>query len=135
MKKTKTSIRKDVISILENIKFSYSNNSNSTLKKGLKELNQFVDDHPDLLITRADKSSTTVILNFKDYNEKIYEIESDNNIYKMTIIFIKKDPTSKLRMKTRILLTRWRTKDYIDQSTYKKIVYIGRRFIKVLWVP
>jgi len=48
---------------------------------------------------------------------------------------IKKDPTSKLRMKTRILLTRWRTKDYIDQSTYKKIVYIGRRFIKVLWVP
>jgi len=71
MKKTKTSIRKDVISILENIKFSYSNNSNSTLKKELKELNQFVDDHPDLLITRADKSSTTVILNFKDYNEKI----------------------------------------------------------------
>jgi len=36
---------------------------------------------------------------------------------------IKKDPTSKLKMKTRILLTRWRTKDYIDQSTYKKIVY------------
>jgi len=54
MKKTKTSIRKDVISILENIKFSYPNNSNSTLKKGLKELNQFVDDHPDLLITRAE---------------------------------------------------------------------------------
>jgi len=38
-KKTKNSIRKDVI-LIENIKFSFPNNSNSTLiKKGLKELN------------------------------------------------------------------------------------------------
>ena len=70
-----------------------------------------------LLITRADKGSTTVILNSKDYNDKMDEILSGNNTY----ITIKKDSTSKLTMEIRTLLTRWRTKDYIYQSTYKKL--------------
>jgi len=53
--RTKNSIIKEVIPILENIKFSFPNNSNVTLiKKGFKEFNYFVADHPDLLITRAE---------------------------------------------------------------------------------
>jgi len=72
MKKQRIPLEK-MLYILENIKFSFPNNSNSTLtKKELKELNQFVADHPELLITRVDKGSTTLILNFKDYNEKMY---------------------------------------------------------------
>ena len=73
------------------------------IKKGLKEFNQFVADHPDLLIIRADRGNTTVILNLKDYNDKMYEILSDKNTYMM----VKKDPTSKLTTEMRTLLTRW----------------------------
>ena len=68
------------------------------IKNGLKELKQFVANHPNLLITRADKGNTTVILNLKNYNDKMYEILSDNNTYRM----VKKDPTSKLTIEIHI---------------------------------
>ena len=61
--RTKNSIRKEIIPILNNIKFSFPNNSKGTLiKNGLKELKQFVANHPNLLITRVDKGNITIIL-------------------------------------------------------------------------
>ena len=104
--RTKNSIRKEVIPILENIKFSFPNAT--LIKKGLKELNHFVADHPDLLIIRADKGNYYYNTNFEGLQIKLYEILSDKN----TFIMIKKYPTSKLTMEMHTFLTRWRTKAY-----------------------
>ncbi|KYQ53751.1 hypothetical protein ALC60_07318, partial [Trachymyrmex zeteki] len=48
---------------------------------------------------------------------KIHEILSDNNTY----ININKDPTNMMTNQTHTLLTRWKKKRYIDQSTYNKL--------------
>ena len=78
--RTKNLIRKDSIPILNSIKYSSPNSSIDTLLNlGLKELKLFVTNHPNLLITRADKGNTTIILTINDYIYKIYEILSDNN--------------------------------------------------------
>ena len=70
-----------------------------------------------MLITRADKGNAMVILSINDYNDKMHEILSDVNIYRTVM----KDPTNKLTTEIRTLLTRWKNKDFIDQSVYKKL--------------
>ncbi|KYN44325.1 hypothetical protein ALC56_01239, partial [Trachymyrmex septentrionalis] len=87
------------------------------LKHGLKELKEFVANHPNLLIIRADKGNITVILTIIKYNDKMHKILSDINTYRT----LKKDPTNKLTMEIRTLLTRWKIKDFIDQILYKKL--------------
>ncbi|KYN20065.1 hypothetical protein ALC57_07591 [Trachymyrmex cornetzi] len=115
---TKNYIRKDAIPILNNINFSHTNDPNNVIiKKGMKDLIKFINNHPDILITRADKGNTTVVLNRNDYNSKMYEILNDNNTY----INVTKDPTNKLTIEIRTILIRWKNKGYIDQSTYNKL--------------
>ncbi|KYN41743.1 hypothetical protein ALC56_03886 [Trachymyrmex septentrionalis] len=116
--RTKNLIRKDIIPVLNNIKYKLPNSTiDSIIKHGLKELKVFLTNHPSLLITRADKGNTTVILTTKDYLDKMHDILSDNNTYRL----INKDPTNKLTTGIRSLLTCWKSKGFIDQYVYKKL--------------
>ena len=108
------------------------------IKKGLNELNKFVTDYPDVFITRADNSNTIVILNLKDYNDKMYEILADNNTY----ITVKKDPTNKLTTEIRTLLIRFgelnvilinpRIKNCIYQMEICRALTGSLKFIKMV---
>ncbi|KYN10994.1 hypothetical protein ALC57_16846 [Trachymyrmex cornetzi] len=77
----------------------------------------FIDSHPELLFTRADKGNSTVIMNVSDYKEKMNELLSDINTY----IKINKDPTTMMTNQTHKLLSRWKKFNYIDQSVYRML--------------
>ncbi|KYN16564.1 hypothetical protein ALC57_11073 [Trachymyrmex cornetzi] len=115
----KYTIRKDSIPILHKIQYSNPNNLNNNLiKKGIEKFQKFVSNHPDLLITRADKGNTTVLLDLNDYNSKMHEILSDHDTY----IIINKNPINKIMTEIRTLLTNWKTKGYISIGYHIRII-------------
>lgn len=74
---------------------------------------KFLIDHPDLIITRADKGNTTVALDKDDYLRKMNDLLSDSDTY----IVVKRDPTNKIISSLRDLLNRWRKRDFIFSNT------------------
>ena len=69
-----------------------SNNiQNNKQIKEIKSLKQKIKEH-DLIITKADKGNTTVILNKTEYIEKTVEFLNNNEIKELT-----KDPTNKFQ--------------------------------------
>jgi len=70
------------------------------------------------MFTRADKDNTTVVLNRYNYISKMENMLSDNNTYEE----MKTDPTKKLTNDLRSLLSRWRKKEIIDESTYRRLM-------------
>ncbi|XP_018361291.1 PREDICTED: uncharacterized protein LOC108760020 [Trachymyrmex cornetzi] len=81
---------------------------------------KFISDHPNLLITNADKGSVTVILDNNVYIEKMEEILSDLNTYEK----ITNDPTKKVTRDLRVLLVRWKRNGFIDDVTYRRLLTI-----------
>ncbi|KYN28656.1 hypothetical protein ALC57_01909 [Trachymyrmex cornetzi] len=90
---------------------------NNILREGVMEVKRFISDNPDILITRADKGNTTVIMNLDNYKSKMNELLADQSTY----MVVSKDPTNKITTKIRSLLTKWKQKSYIDEYTYKKL--------------
>jgi len=86
---------------------------NKFLSSLLNITKSFTKQHPEILFTKADKGNTTVILNKDDY------------INKMTVIrypyLFHHDPTKKLSQDLRVLITRWKNKQFIDMHTYRKL--------------
>ena len=39
----------------------------------MREVKRFISENPEILITRADKGNTTVIMNRESYRRKMYE--------------------------------------------------------------
>ncbi|KYQ49246.1 hypothetical protein ALC60_11693, partial [Trachymyrmex zeteki] len=78
------------------------NTDNNRLKEGIKSLEHFVSEHQDILITRADKGNSTVIMDSKEYYTKMHKILSD----KKTYTNINKDPLNMITKQTHTLLTR-----------------------------
>jgi len=73
----------------------------SIIKQGLKELKVFLKNNSSLLITKVDKGNTIVIMTSQNYLEKMLDILSDNDTYRL----IDKDPPKKLTTEIRTLLT------------------------------
>ena len=78
---------------------------------------RFVKDHPEILISKADKGNVTVAQNKFEYISKMESMLSDKNTYKL----ITKDPTKKLTGELRNLLGRWKGKGVIDDLTYRRL--------------
>ena len=87
------------------------------MKEGVREVKRFISENPEILITKADKGNTTVIMNRENYRKKMFEILKDQTTYNV----IDKDPTNKINLEIRNLLKNWKNKGYIDPSTYKKL--------------
>ena len=60
----------------------------------------FISENPEILITRADKGNTTVIMNRESYRRKMYEILNDQSTY----ILINKDPINKIPTKIKLVI-------------------------------
>jgi len=114
-----TKVRNRSIPFIHNL-LSRSSNVNPTdtkLLDRLKITNKFIKDNPNIIYTRADKGNITVALDNNEYVDTIENILSDTETYTK----INKDPTKKLTNQTRELLTRWRNKEYITNTTYNNI--------------
>lgn len=84
-------VRNNSISILNRFhnNFPSPNFAEKQISEWLHVINRFINDHPNILITNADKVSGTVL--DKD-SSKMEEILSDTNTYEI----INKDPSKKL---------------------------------------
>lgn len=78
---------------------------------------KFIKNNPNVIFTRADKGNITVALANHDYKHKIINMLQDEDTY----IKLKKDPTNTLTKNICELLTRWKDREYITSSTYKKV--------------
>ncbi|KYN50451.1 hypothetical protein ALC57_00088 [Trachymyrmex cornetzi] len=96
---------------------SVRTSENNILREGVNEVKRFISENPDILITRADKGNTTVVMNLDNYKNKMNEILADQNTYTV----FNRDPTNKITTGIRNILTKWKNMGYIDQYTYKKL--------------
>jgi len=71
-----------------------------------------------------------VILNKKDYITKMADMLSDPHTYKII-----HDPIKKLSQKLRILLTRWKNKEFIDIHTYRNLYTTDGLLSRVYGLP
>ncbi len=44
---------------------------------------QFIKDHPEIIITNADKCNKTVIMSKQEYNDKLQNMLNDSKTYKI----------------------------------------------------
>ena len=113
------SVRNETSHILKSINNCDTESAeNKIVKEGVREVKRFISENPEILITKANKGNTTVIMNRENYRKKMYEILNDQTTYKV----IDKDPTNKINLEIRNLLKNWKNKGYIDPSIYKKII-------------
>ncbi|KYN24352.1 hypothetical protein ALC57_04050 [Trachymyrmex cornetzi] len=116
---TKKSIRNDTIQIQKkNSLHNYKTNEiDCILKEGMNATKKFITQNPEILITRADKGNSTVVINTNDYKKSMHNLLADNKTY----IMIKKDLTKMMTNQVHKLLMRWKSMEFIDQCTYRKL--------------
>ncbi|KAG5322451.1 GUS protein, partial [Pseudoatta argentina] len=107
------------------------NNCDIKSSERIREVKRFISENPDILITRADKGNTTVIMNHESYIGKIYEILNDKgyidlNIYKKLYV---SDP---LRLIVSCINSAFyplaTLKDIIDNNNKKNFSYVKNSF-------
>jgi len=82
-----------------------------------KESKRFLNDNPEIILTKADKGNITVALNKAEYMNDINEMLQDTNTYSR----LAKNPLNKLTTSVRELLARWKKHDYISMATYRSL--------------
>lgn len=100
------------------------------LNEGIKEVIKFSSEHPDILITRADKGNSTVIMDLVDYKNKMQDILTDDNTYSI----VNKDSTNKMTTELRTMLIRWKNKKFIDQSDYNRLYVSAEDLPRSFWL-
>lgn len=85
--------------------------------KDIRKSQKFLKDHPELIITRADKGSKTVILSSNEYDEKMMGLLSDTQTYKQ----LRSDPTSRITKSINNIVDSWLEHKYIDKREHRML--------------
>lgn len=93
------------------------NSYNRTLVDLTRKTKRFLQSNPSLILTRADKGNVTVALDRDVYIEKMEALLGDKDTYNV----LKKDPTKKITMNLREMLTRWKHREYISPALYRSL--------------
>jgi len=101
------------------IKFPFSY-YDKTLYSMYNSTKTFIKQHPEILVTRADKGNVTVALNYKKYLTQMEDILSDKSTYEV----VNYDPSKKIINSLVTIISGWKQKEYIDIHTYRRI-YCG----------
>lgn len=110
----KPRIRNELVNILTNFK-NRTNHRQLLPQPETQLLNQinytkkFLKDHPDILVSKADKGNTTVLINKTDYIDKISDMLEDNTTYKC----INKDTTATIQRKLNTMVGSWEKQNKI----------------------
>lgn len=92
---------------------NYQNSKN--LNQIVSQTKKFIRNNNDILITRADKGNTTVILNKSDYIEKTNTLLEDQSVYNK----INKFTITTLQKSVEKILDSWTLKKIINEETRK----------------
>lgn len=114
----KNTLRSRNINVLTNFGYKYQQRrkKHSPVHDCYNETRVFLKDHPELLIMRSDKGSSTVIMSKSEYHDNMNGVLADINTYKKT----NSDPTSR---RGRPLLIQTKTK-LVHPIEYLPFVYI-----------
>ena len=105
-------LRYDVVKTLKRFRKPQPNLSIEE-RKALQKLK----NNKDITIIGADKGRATVIMNSKDYKDKVRALLSDQNTYEP----LKKDPTNMYKTKLIALLRKWKNEKTISDKLYHRL--------------
>lgn len=112
-------IRSEIVHTTQNFINKYQTTekifNKSLLKKYIDETQQFLKNNKEILILKADKINTTVIMDRKEYDNQIETLLNDENIYTK----LKKDPTNQIQTKLNNIISNIHKKGKIDWKLSK----------------
>lgn len=131
----KEQIRSKTCNILTNftqkLKNQNNNKKSSQLSKNITQTQNFLKEHPELKVLKADKTNKTVIMNSADYDKKMMDILSDKKTYKQ----VKLNPTNTYQKLNNDLIKSWQEKDYISPSIAKTLTIHNALPPKIYGLP
>ncbi|XP_055527260.1 uncharacterized protein LOC129719869 [Wyeomyia smithii] len=87
------------------------------MEKDISATKQYLKEHPNLIIIKADKGNKTVIMEAEDYHMKMMELLNDEETYQK----LKKDPTNKVQKAINAMADGWLQHKYIEKSIHRSI--------------
>lgn len=78
---------------------------------------QFIKEHQDIIITKADKGAVTVVISKDDYIKKAEDLVNDTNVYTL----LKGDPTFTTQKKNNDFISLLKHNDILDEATVKRL--------------
>lgn len=132
----RTETRNRFVNILTNFKNRSSHKEILTLKeKKLKRdiiiTKRFVKQHPDLIISNADKGNVTVVMNRSEYDEKMFGLLNDTSTYTK----IPNIPLSSIQKQLNAMVTSWEKEGRISASTGKKLRCYNGHHARIYGLP
>lgn len=112
----KTLISNKITNILTNFQYQQFPN-NKHLSILYKKTSCFLKQHPDIIITKADKGNVTVCMNKKDYVELSNSLLSDQKYYAP----LRKDPTCSLQQKANKIISKLKKEEKITPEMAKQL--------------
>lgn len=115
----KYDIRNKICNTIKNYKQKANKETvkHKELRKNIQETKSFLKRNPNIYVTQADKSKSTVLMEKNEYEEKMKNILSDTNTYKK----LKKDPTAVLQRRNNTLIQKWSNEYLIGLTTVAKL--------------
>ncbi|KAJ8677828.1 hypothetical protein QAD02_013615 [Eretmocerus hayati] len=112
-------VRNDLIKSLDH----YLKNSNRVsyqdriIFNSIKKTSKFLKDNPNLLVTKADKGNSTVIISKDEYKRKMLDMLSDPKYYRK----IEDNPLKSLTKSMEKLIATWRSKKALEDLCFKSV--------------
>lgn len=129
----KISIRNDTCNIMRNHSKSHKRKTfkEILLTKYLVETKSFFKQHPEVLVTKADKGNITVVMNKSSYMEKMDTLLLDENTY----MKVKSDFTGSLQRKMNKYITMLEKGNYISDVRGKSLRTYNGIFPRIYGLP
>ncbi|XP_044753737.1 uncharacterized protein LOC123313092 [Coccinella septempunctata] len=92
---------------------------------------KFLRDNPQIVVTRADKGNSTVVMNKSTYETKIRELLSDTTTYKR----IKRDLTNSLQKHNNDIIKKWENSEFISPTLARSLTVHNSISPKIYGLP
>lgn len=103
----------------------------SQLEVTYQNTGKFLRQHPEVLVTQADKGNVTVCMKKSEYSALSKNILADTQYYKR----LPRDPTSTLQQKANKLITNLKNRNMIDDTSAKKYMIYNSRPARFYGLP
>lgn len=119
-KTTHNSMRSKATTIISNHlkKHSQKNSKQIILQKTYKSTKKFLKDHPELVVTSADKGNITIVMEKEEYNKKLLDSFNNHDKYRE----LAHDPTLKLEEENNKLVKQLYKDKLIDKKVKKRLL-------------
>lgn len=105
----------EITKFLHKYKSTERTHQNSFLKKYIDETKTFLKSNPGIIITKADKSNCTIVMDKTEYENKIQELLNDTQTYKI----IPRNPINKVHTNLNKIISNLHNNNIIEFKTSK----------------